>query len=194
MKKTLRLLCCICAFSLIESAPLKAWDSPWTWAKKKWNNRKQKQALKKAYKKRDADAVQRIIAKEKNPKRKEELQRTFDENKRLGVFEGGAQKAHNAAIADNAANTREVIDKMPEGDRKAEVVASYKKTYGVHSPPPASRNVGSYASGTGDSDLQKRFDKALKEYRKDDAAKLIDQMTDMEQQSQAMRRFRNQYE
>ena len=82
---------------------------------------------------------------------------------------------------------------MPEGDRKAEAVASYKKTYGADSPPPASRNVGSCASGTGDSDLQNRFDKALKEYRKDDAAKLIDQMTDMEQQSQAMRRFRKQY-
>ena len=46
MKKTLRLLCCICAFSLIETAPLEAWN-PITWAKNKWNKRKEKKKNKK---------------------------------------------------------------------------------------------------------------------------------------------------
>lgn len=51
MKKTLRLLCCICAFSLMESAPLKAaWYNPASWykgAKNKWNKRQEKKKNKK---------------------------------------------------------------------------------------------------------------------------------------------------
>ena len=129
MKKTLRLLCCICAFSLIDAAPLEAWN-PFTWAKKKWNESKQKKALTKAYKRRDANKVQTIIDNEKDPARKEFLQGKFEEDKKAGAFDQPGQQASAMARDQRISEDRARINQMTDGtDAKADAVSRYQREY-----------------------------------------------------------------